>query len=197
MGVNSSKQLSGSNSIDLGLVLVSFAETPIPLRNAEPRVVLANKSDYIVSYWVVEEDKRSAKAKQERVASSIGLHLNASKISENNLSGYLKKLKEEQEATLAKAEREEDEDVAHFLTRDHRMGRNGSTQPTQVSFPAGCQHVRVYGFFEKDGEWQPYQDKVYSIALRNKNFNVTATTSNITAPHSKRRAIRAAKRREK
>eukprot|EP00904_Undaria_pinnatifida_P003192 jgi/Undpi1/12874/HiC_scaffold_7.g02541.m1 len=46
--------------------------------NAEPRVILSNDSDYIVSFWVVEEDKKRTKDQQQKIVRSIGLQLNAS-----------------------------------------------------------------------------------------------------------------------
>lgn len=151
------------------------------LWNAEPRVILGNNSDYIVSYWVVEEDKERTKAQQERIVSSIALHLNASKITGKNLSEDLKRLKEV-EALEKAAEKDGDDEAVYYLTRDHRMGRRGSTQVTHVPFPAGCQHLRVYGFYEqRDGEWRRYKDKVFSIARRNRNFRVTASTATIAA----------------
>lgn len=198
MGVSSSKQPAGSKALDLGDVMVSFVEAPTSsLWNAEPRIILANTSDYIVSYWVVEEEKKRTKAQHERMATSIALHLNVNNITnKTKLSERDRKLREAEEEeggrVLAK---EEDYDAAYFLTRDHRMGRKGTTQPTRVPFPADCQHLRIYGFFERDGEWQVYKDKVYSIALRNKTFHVTATTPNIITPHSRRKTIGATKRR--
>lgn len=197
-------QLPGRKLSGLGKVRIPpSAEAPISsLWNAEPRLILANNSDYIVSYWAIEEDKKRTPAQQERIVKSIALHLNASKIAGSNLSEDLKRLKEEE--ALAKATgKDEEDDSVYYLTRDHRMGRKGSTQPTHVPFPAGCRHVRLYGFYESDGEWQPYKDKVYSIALRNKNFRVNASTAGITphagldqnGPARRKKKVRAAKRR--
>lgn len=203
-GSNHRHQLPGRKLSGLGKVRIPpSAEAPISsLWNAEPRLILANSSDYIVSYWAIQEDKKRTPAQQERIAKSIALHLNASKIAGSNLSEDLKRLKEEEALAKATGKDEEDEAV-YYLTRDHRMGRKGSTQPTHVPFPAGCRHVRLYGFYERGGEWQEYKDKVYSIALRNRNFRVTASTAGIT-PHAgfgkndptrRKKKIRAAKRR--
>lgn len=172
------RKLSG-----LGQILVPSSNGPTSLWNTEPRVILANNSDYIVSYWVVEEEKKRTKAQHERIATSIGLQLNANKITTGggaNLSeDDLKKLKQQEQETIAKEQEEDGEDVVYYLTRDHRMGRKGSTQPTKIPFPVDCRHVRLYGFFERDGVWRRYKDKVYSIALLNRNFRVTASTANI------------------
>lgn len=192
MGVSTSTQLPGGNQSGLEKDLVPLPEAPTYLWNAEPRVILANNSDYIVSYWVLEESKKRTKAQQERIARSIALHLNASKITGNNVAEDLQRLKEEE--ALAKAE--EQDDVAYYLTKDHRMGRKGSTQPTRIPFPAGCHHVRVYGLYEKNGEWHLYKDKVYSIALRNRNFRVTASTPKMRAcfdPNNGPKNVRASK----
>lgn len=190
MGVSSSsanhhpspgRKLSGLGKT--GSIVPPFFEAPIfSLWSAEPRVILGNNSDYIVSYWVAQEDKKRTKAQQERIVSSIDLHLNPNKIIGKNLSEDLKRLKEKEEegeALANAAGKEGDDEEVYYLTRDHRMGRRGSTQPTHVPFPAGCQHVRLYGFYERDGQWKPYEDKLYSIAWRNKNFRVITSTATI------------------
>lgn len=143
----------------------------------EPRLFLGNNSGYRVSYWVIQEDKQRTSAHQERIASSVSLHLNLGHTG-GSLSGDVKRGKEETIETEAMG--------VYFLMRDHRMGPNGSSQPTQVPFPANCEQVRVYGFFEEeDGQWQRYKDKVYSIGRGKRSFILNALDSNI-APYAKK-----------
>lgn len=142
----------------------------------EPSVILANHSDHVVSYWVIQEEKKRTKEHRERITGSMGLQLTVGS-SGGSVAGDVKR---ENEETL------ETEEVVHFLTRDHRMGPNGTTQPTHVVFPADCEEVRVYGYFERDGEWLPYKDKVYSIARGKKNVLLTALNSTI-APYAEKR----------
>lgn len=153
---------------------VASAEAPSSSWGTEPRLILGNSSGYRVSYWVLQEDKKRTMAHEQRIASSVGLHLNLANTG-GGLSGDLKK---EKEQTI------ETEVGDFFLMRDYRMGPNGSTQPTQVPFPANCKQVRVYGFFEEDGQWQRYKDKVYSIGRGKKSFTLNALDSNI-APYAK------------
>lgn len=142
-----------------------------------PCLFLGNSSGYRVSYWVIQEDKRRTSAHQERIASSVGLHLNLGHTG-GKLSGALRRGREENIETEAVG--------VYFLLRDHRMGPNGSCQPTQVPFPANCEQVRVYGFFEEeDGQWQRYKDKVYSIGRGNRSFTLNALDSNI-APYARK-----------
>lgn len=144
----------------------------------EPRVILANDSDYIVSYWVIQEDKMKTKEHREKIVHSMGLQLSID-TSGGGLTGDIKSKKKE---TI------EMEEGSHFLMRDHRMGAAGSTQPTRVAFPADCEEVRVFGFFERGGgEWQCYKNKVYSISRRKKNMLLTALNSNI-APYADKKS---------
>lgn len=246
MGVSAST--GKSPGLGKSLAYCAPDKAPTSYWNPEPRVILSNDSDYIVSYWVVEEDKKRASERHQKIARSIGLQLNASSNHNttnnnsnsnktNTASGtsssedHPKKTQQQQEEALGTEEQEqevgdgaetsnndaggptssdyiknihnqgktletgeeEEEDEVYYLTRDHRMGRKGSTQPTQVPFPADCQHMRVYGFFEKDGEWQCFKDQVYSIALINKNFRITASTSHDT-PCSDKKTSRLPKR---
>ena len=79
-----------------------------------------------------------------------------------------------------------DSDV-YFLTRDHRMGAAGQTQPTKIAFPIDCRGMRVYAFFEVNGLWRIYKEKVYSIGLFKKVFTFTSFDVNI-APHVDKRS---------
>ena len=154
---------------DVSRRLIASVESPTSCWRPEPRVVLSNMSDYLVSYWVVQEDKKRTTQHFESIVSSIGLHLNAGNTG-GNLAGDLERKKEETATT---------EGVVYFLMRDHRMCPGGRTQSTQVPFPMGCHDVRVYGFFNISGRWQRFKDKVYSIAREKKNFHITALTPNI------------------
>lgn len=154
--------------------LSASVESPTPYWKPEPRVFLANESEFCVSYWVVQEDKMRTTAHLESIVSSIGLHLNLGNTG-GNVTGDLERKTEESTNT---------EESVYFLMRDHRMAVGGRTQHTHVAFPADCQEVRVYGFFEENGQWRRFKDKVYSIAREQKNFHITAITSNIV-PYAK------------
>lgn len=148
-------------------------------KEQQPGLFLGNNSGYRISYWVTQEDKKRNKAHEERIATSMGLHLNlGSMVTGGGLRGGVKREKEKLIET--------EEGGVYFLMRDHRMGPRGETQPTQVPFPADCREVRVYGFFEEDGDWRPYKDKVYSIGRGKKSFTLNALDSNI-APYAKNR----------
>lgn len=137
---------------------------------------MANDSDYIVSYWVIQEDKMRTREYREKIADSMGLHISLD-TSGGSFTGDVKRKKKE---TI------DMEESMHFLMRDHRMGARGSTQPTRVAFPLDCEEVRVYGFFESEGgKWLCYKNKVYSIARRKKSVLLTALNSNI-APYAKK-----------
>lgn len=159
---------------EVGLGFVASIKSPTSFWSPEPRVVLANRSDYSVSYWVVQEDKKRTTEHLESIVSSIGLHLNVGNTG-GSLAGDLERTTEDTAHT---------ENVAYFLMRDHRMCPGGRTQPTQVPFPMDCQDVRVYGFFQENGQWRRFKDKVYSIAREKKDFHITALTSNII-PYAK------------
>lgn len=154
---------------EVGLTLAASTESPTSFWKAEPRVILANRSAYSVSYWVVQEDKKRTTEHVESIVSSIGLHLNVGNTG-GNLAGDLERTTEDTTQTGS---------VVYFLMRDHRMCPGGRTQPTQVPFPMDCHDVRVYGFFEENGQWRRFKDKVYSIAREKKDFHITALTSNI------------------
>lgn len=169
--------------------LLESTEAPTSCWGADqPRLHLANQSSYRVSYWVVQEDKNITKVLNTRLASSMGLHLNLGSITGGGVEGSVKKEKEEIIET-GQGER------VYFLLRDFRMEPRGSTQPTEVPFPADCQAVRVYGFFEEedeedqeeDGKWKLYRDKVYSIGRGHKSFALNALDSNIT-PYARAKA---------
>ena len=162
----------------------------------QPRLLLGNNSGYRVSYWVMQEDKKRTMAHNERIVTSMGLHLNLSSsvsiVSGGaGLKGGVTREKEE----IIETERGR---RVYFLLRDFRMEPKGSTQPTLVPFPAGCQEVRVCAFFEEEddedgdkdeGGWRPYKDKVYSIGRGNKTFTLNALDSNIK-PYTKAKAGR-------
>lgn len=162
----------------VGSGVAASIESPTAFWSPEPRVLLANRSDYSVSYWVVQEDKKRTTEHLESIVSSIGMHLNVGNQG-GSLAGDVERTKEETTHT---------EEGVYFLMRDHRMGPNGSTQPTQVPFPADCEDVRVYGFFEENGQWQRFKDKVYSIARDKKDFYITALTSNIV-PYANKKVV--------
>lgn len=159
-------------------------------RDTEPRVILDNKSSYRVSYWVLEEDKdvtvSKNKANPEQLVGSMRRYLNAS----NNVRGRGRREREQQTVGGARGEGDEEEDEedeekgVYFLTRDHRMEPRGRTQATKVAFPAGCEKMRVCGFFEgADGQWHQFQDKEISIGLFRKVFTVTGADADI-APYN-------------
>lgn len=256
MGVSASNQQLRRKPLGLGMRLVPSAEsTRGSYWNAEPRVILANKSDYIVSYWVIEENKNRTEVQQERIAECIGRNLNAknsktaarARMSNDQIEKKQSVTTEEQEEEVEEEEEEEegvevkeeeeeeecvvnnnnitagssvsehhfsnkqkqnaldadedqdsedeDDDEVYILAIDHRMGRKGTTRPTQVPFPADCQHMRVCGFYYHDGEWKRYEDKVYSIALIHRKFHVTATTSNVKPYDPTQETEQATKRR--
>lgn len=150
---------------EIGPGFAASIESPTAFLSPAPRIILANRSDYCVSYWVVQEDKIRTTEHLETIVSSIGVHLNIEKP-----AGDVERTREETART---------EEGVYVLMRDHRMGPRGTTQPTQVPFPARCHEVRVYGFFEVNGQWRRFKDKVYSIARKKKDFHITALTSNI------------------
>ena len=149
----------------------------------EPRIVLANRSAYRVSYWVAQEDKKKRTTarhqQQQQIVTSINQHLNVGH--PGTASGLSSEAKRTTTSKESPAAVEADEAV-YFLTRDHRMGPMGNTQATKIPFPVDCQDMRVYAFFELDGRWRLYEDKVYSIGLFKKVFNHTSFDGNIT-PH--------------
>ena len=155
---------------DVGPEFAASIETPTTLWDREPRIVLFNRSSYSVSYWVVQEDKKRTTQHLETIVNSIGLHLNAS-LSDVGLSGDLERRSEETTHT---------EVGVYYLIKDYRMGPRGQTESTRVPFPAACEDVRVYGFFRDGMEWRPFKDKVYSISRKDKIFQLTASTPNIT-----------------
>lgn len=158
----------------------------------EPRIVLANKSSFRVSYWVAQEDKNktpdNSARHQRQVVTSINQHLNVLGGQTTSAASGLQRDPMETTTTATTGESPSsppadlDEDAVYFLTRDHRMGPMGNTQATKVAFPVDCQDMRVYAFFEVDGRWRLYEDKVYSIGLFKKVFTLTSINSNIT-PH--------------
>lgn len=163
----------GGRPTHLGEVGPEFSasiETPTSYRDREPRIELFNRSDYSVSYWVVQEDKQRTTAHLETIVKSIGLSLNAGNTGAS-VTGDLERKHEE---------RTETESGVYYLMKDYRIGRSDISASTKVPFPADCEDVRVYGFFEDDGEWLPFKDKVYSISRREKIFQLTATNPNIT-----------------
>eukprot|EP00904_Undaria_pinnatifida_P003191 jgi/Undpi1/12873/HiC_scaffold_7.g02540.m1 len=167
----------GNRPTHLGEVGQDFAssiETPTSFMDSEPRIVLSNRSKYTVSYWVVQEDKKRTTSHLKSIVSNIGLHLNAGNAGAS-VTGDLERNREETKHI---------EVGVYYLMKDYRMGPEGTTATTQVPFPADCEDVRVYGFFDDGGEWRAFKDKLYSISRRNKIFELTASTPNIT-PYAK------------
>lgn len=136
----------------------------------EPRIILSNKSPYRVSYSVLQADKKRTRMHHQQVIGSMGLLLNASSAGAVGGSADFNRTSN---VTV------ETEETERYLMFDHRMEPMGQTQDTKVFFPVGCQELRVYAFFEEDGQWQFYKNKLYSIAPRNRNFQLTALRSNI------------------
>ena len=156
----------------------STIETPTSFRDPEPRIMFANASEYTVSYWAVQEDKKRTIAHLESIVSNIGLHLNAGNTGAS-VAGDLGRNKEETKHI---------ELGVYYLMKDYRMGPRGATATTRVPFPADCEDVRVYGFFDDDSGWRLFKDKVYSISRKNKIFELTASTPNIT-PYATGRGV--------
>lgn len=157
-----------------------FANNNAVYRDTEPRVILDNKSCYRVSYWVVEEDKNivtaiNKEAYEERLVGSMTRYLNGS----SNTARGVGWAKQEDRS-------DEEEDGVYFLTRDHRMGPRGATQATKVPFPVKCHEMRVFSFFEEDGQWHNFQDRDISTGLFKKVFAITARDADI-APYAKHR----------
>lgn len=166
MGVSESKDQAGSSQ-HVGAEVQTHIERLAVYRDTEPRISLGNQSAYSVSYWVFEDSNRKrTKASRKRLVRSMGLQLNGGNPAERTATGGTNKEKEDIV--------DQDDGSVYFLTRDHRMGPMGGTQATKVPFPVGCQEMRVCAFFEVDGQWQLFHNKVYSIGLFRKIFNFTA-----------------------
>lgn len=160
----------------MGETFVASDETRTAF-GGEPRITLANESNYTVSFWVVQEDKKRITVRRKYIANAMGAKVDVGIAGGKVSAGIQRDTKE----TV------EEEEVEYILMRDCRMGPNGATNPTHVNFPAKCKDLRVFGFFELGGEWHLYKEKVYSIGrsvglLPNKTkFRLTALDSNINS----------------
>lgn len=157
---------------NIGPEFAASIDRPMTPWDREPRVVLANKSSYCVSYSVAQQDKKKTTLHQETIAKSVGLHLNASLTDAASLGGDMERKREETTHT--------EEVEKYYLMRDHRMEPEGRSKSTQVAFPAKCEEVLVLAFFKDGEDWLPFKNKVYSISRKDKIFKLTALDPNIT-----------------
>ena len=157
----------------MGQTLVASDETRTS-GGGEPRITLANDSDYTVSFWVVQEDKKRTKAHRKYIVKSMGAKARVG-MNGGEISGDFARHAEET------VDLEENQ---YLLMRDCRMAPKGVTNPTHVNFPAGCKDLRVFGFFEQGGEWHCYKEKVYSIGRPIYGFLPNKTKHKLTALNS-------------
>lgn len=125
-------------------------------RGVVPRIVMSNQSSFRVSYWVVREDKKRIRAHRRHVFNSMGLQFTAGLNGGGAWVGVGRSAGVDVDT----------EETKEYLMIDHRLGPMGCTPDTEVSFPVGCRELRVLAFFEMDGTWHRYKDKVYSIPKR-------------------------------
>lgn len=137
----------------------------------EGRVVFQNASDYIVSYWVLQENKLTETAIREKVVTSADIELSL-----NARADFTARANASREATVAI-------DISpgpYVLMADHRMEARQQTNPTEVAFPKNCKALRVYAFSRnRNGTWKRYMDKLLSMPGRNKKFTITGLDSSI------------------
>lgn len=144
--------------------------------NEEPRITLDNRSSYRVSYWVAKDDKTRATAQHILIVRAMGLEATLGNGGETASSNGSRE-------TEGTCDMEED---ANILLRNHRIQAGAETQTKEVVFPKDCQDLRVYGFFEEEGKWILFKDKVYSIGWFRKVFTLSALDTCIS-PYTKTR----------
>lgn len=162
-----------SDMIYLGQMLIVKStreyDSPAPLaeqhmrvnRRRDARLELGNKSDYVVSYWVVQEEKMKTEAVQERILYSVEGSLNtAVGIAEGASVGVGATAKREKETTTEKAGSE------YLLLADCRINPRTNDYRQRVPFPRDGTDLRVYAYFRTKGNkrWVLYKNQVCSNA---------------------------------
>lgn len=148
----------------------------------DARICFENRSSYRVSYWAIEEDKTRSTAQEKRIVTDMGVALRfgnaGGKVSGNNAG-------RDTGGTVATGQATQGGE-AQFLMRDQRIEPGAETRTADVRFPNGCRDLRVYGFFEEEGEWRLFKDKRYSIGWFSKVITLTALDKSIS-PYTKTR----------
>lgn len=138
----------------------------------QPRIVFGNLSSYRVSYWAIEEHKAKPCTSHKRLVNAMEDQLETG----NNGTSHTASGQETRERT----ETVEAAENACFLMRDGRIEPGAANHPPiEVQFPKDCKELRVFGYFEEDGQWKIFKDKVYSICWFRKVFALTACDASI------------------
>lgn len=148
-----------------GMQRSTSPESPLTIcDNREPAIVMENRSSYLVSFTVVQEDKLRTVAANTRFSRGAAVTLNTTVGAEAE-----PRIRQEDET---KMEHEDD----YILMKDHKLGQD---ETTSVPFPGKCESMRVYGSFQpKDlspPQMKPFKEKVYSISRGKKIITLIIT----------------------
>ncbi|CAM9779261.1 unnamed protein product [Scytosiphon promiscuus] len=159
--------------------VASVTRSSNPLRTwARAKIVLRNESDYLVSYWVLHEDKLTTLPTKLRVFRNMEDYLNDGGTDPIHAEGNNKNNNNNVKRARDMINAENALDHEYFVIRDCRPG---ATTGIKVCFPGGCRQLRVYAYawFEKEQEWRVIKDKICDNGRGRTRFTLSASNETV------------------